>query len=217
MKKNSITLLLLLFVLCACKPHNYWKLRIEIPRQIKFNLEAYEELVITGFFIKNKTKDIDLNKELNDYFSSEFAQHFEGNISSKEISLTEEVFSDKKFWKKASSNNQEGALLTGSAQYTEEVRKAILERKKGRFEDPFPNERALAERRFYTLSLDLYFIAPQTGEVLFQNSFKESKGYDNPKQTARFAFFDLIQRIKRKLFRAILDEGKLQERYIISN
>lgn len=218
MKRNSIVVLLALLVIFSCKPSNYWKLKIEMPRESKFDLATYKELVITNFLIKNETKDVDLNKELVDYFASEIGQKFEGKITSKEIILKEkELFENKDFWKNLSNNKEQVLFLSGCAEYTEEVRKAILEKRKDRFEDRVPSKKTLAERKFYTLSLDLYFIDPKTGAVVFLRNYKESKGYENPKQTGPFALFDLIQRVKIKLFRSILEEGKIQERHLISN
>jgi len=107
-------------------------------------------------------------------------------------------------------------LFTGGAQYTEEIRKAILQPQKERFEGSvISKKRRLAERRFYTLNIDLYIIDANTGKALYTRNFKESKGYENPKQTAPFAFFELIQRVKAKFLRNILGEASIQERYLI--
>lgn len=218
MKKFKIALLLVLWFSLSCSSSNYWKLKIEVPGWTAFSLDQFSEIVITTFLIKEETKDFDLNQEIIDYFTSEIGQKFKGKISSKKISFEkEEPFKREDFWKNLSPDLEEAVLLTGSAQYTAEIRKAILERKKERFEGPFPSERTLAERRFYTLNLDLYIIDAKTGKALYKRNFKESKGYESPKQTAPFAFFDLIQRVKVKFFRSILEEGSIQERYLISD
>ena len=47
MKKNSLIILLSLLVLSSCVTNEYWKLRVEIPRKTPFNLEAYDEIIIT--------------------------------------------------------------------------------------------------------------------------------------------------------------------------
>jgi hypothetical protein len=192
---------------------------MEVPHKTMFDLEQFSEVIVTNFLIKEETGDLDLNKELVDYFSFEIGQNFKGEISSEKITFDEdEPFKNEAFWKNVFSDQREVILFTGSAQYTEEIRKAILEKKKSRFEDPFTSQkRSLAERRFYTLNLDLFIIDAKTGKPLYTRTFKETKGYENPKQKASFAFFELIQRVKAKFFRNILGEASFQERYLIYN
>ncbi len=217
MKKNSLALILSLLFLCSCTSMSYQKLRMTIPSKSSLDLEQFKELLVANFLIKGETKDIDLNREITSYFSSEIGQVFKGKVSTKELSVEDaQLFEDENFWKNFSSDSKKSLALTGSAQYTEEIRKAILEKRRQRFEDPFPAEKSLSERRFYTLNLDLYLIDLESGKILYQRAFKESRGYDNPNQTSYFAFFDLIQAVKGKLFSTIFGEGKIQERYLIS-
>jgi hypothetical protein len=217
MKKIKIALIITVIFTASCASGGYWKLKIEIPPKTAFNLDQYSEVVVTNFLIKEKTKDFDLNKELVDYFSFEIGQNFKGKISSKKIAFEkEDPFKKESFWKNLLPDQKQAIIFTGGALYTEEVRKAILKEKKKRFEEPsFSEKRSLAERRFYSLNLNLYIIDAQTGKALYTRNFKESSGYKNPKQTAAFAFFDLIQRVKDKFFRNILAEPSIQERYLI--
>ena len=216
MKKIKIVLVLTILFSFSCASSDYWKLKIELPGKASFNLDQYNEVVITNFLIKEETKDFNLNQELVDYFSFEIGQNFKGKVSIKEITFEEEPFKNEAFWKNLLPDRKETILFTGGVQYTEEIRKAILQKQKERFEDPFVSKkRSLAERRFYTLNLDLYIIDAKTGKTLYKRNFKESKGFENPKQTAPFAFFELIQRVKAKFFRNILGEASIQERYLI--
>ena len=216
MKKIKIVLILSLLLSFSCTSSEYWKLRIEIPRKTSFHLDQYNEVVITNFLIKEEAKDFNLNQELIDYFSFEITKNFKGKVSIKEITFEEEPFKNETFWKNLLPDRKEAILFTGGVQYTEEIRKAILKKQKRRFEDPFdPEKRSLSERRFYTLDLDLYIIDAKTGKTLYKRNFKESKSFENPRQTAPFAFFELLQNIKTKFFRNILDTASFQERYLI--
>ncbi len=217
MKKIKIALTLIVLFFYSCASSDYWKLRIEVPGKTSFDLDQYNEVVVTNFLIKEETKDLDLNHELVDYFSFEIGQNFKGKVSSRKISFEkEEPFKNEAFWKNLLPAQKNAVLFTGGAQYIEEIRKAILQEKTERYEDPFiSKKKGLAERRFYTLDLNLYIIDAKTGKALYTRNFKESKGYENPRQTAAFAFFDLIQRVKAKFFRNILGEANIQERYII--
>lgn len=217
MKKIRLAFFILLLSFLSCSSGYNWKTRIEIPGEPILNLDNFKEIIITNFLIKKEAKNFDLNKEIVAYFSSELGKEFKGKVSSRTINLEqEEVFKDESFWREQGIDLKETLLISGSAQYTEEVRKAILERRRDRVEDPFQSERGLAERKFYTFLLDLYLIDSKTGKALYKRNFKESRGYQNPKQTAQFAFFDLIGRVKTKFFQNILAVTKIQERHLIS-
>lgn len=219
MKKNKFVLLAALFFLFSCSSTYHWKLKIEVPGKTAVDLDRFKEIVITNFLIEKETEDINLSQEILDYFNFELEQNFNGKITSKNISFTnDEVFTNKNFWKDILEDSKNVLFLTGSAFYTEEIRKAILEEKRrGRFEEPFTSGKKLAERKFYTLNFNLYIIDAKSGETLYKRSFKETKSYKNPNQTAYFAFFDLIQNVKAKLFRTILGGKKIEERYLITN
>jgi len=218
MKKNKFWLLLAVVLLFSCSPGNHWKLKIEMPGESVVDLSQFKEIVITNFLIKNQTKDIDLSQEIKDYLITELGQNYEGKIISQKISIeNEEAFQDEEYWRTVEKETESSLILTGTADYREEIRKAILEEKRGeRFEGPFSPERKLAERKFYTLELDIFLIEGQSGQTLYKRDFKEVKGYKNPNQTAFYAFFDLIQRVKVKFFGNILGGKKIEERYLIS-
>lgn len=210
-------LVALLFQFLSCSSDQYWKLKLEIPSEAPLDLGQYEEIIITNFLIQKETADINLSQELVDYFNFEIGQEFNGKITVKNISIEDEnIFTKDSYWKDSAKKAEKTLFLTGSAQYTEEIRKAILDTKRTKHEGPFDAERKLAERKFYTLNLDLYLIDAETGKTIYSREFKETQGYQNPNQTAYFAFFDLIQRAKDKLLRSVTGGEKIQERYIIS-
>jgi hypothetical protein len=218
MKKNKITLLFLLFFLVSCASVDYWRVPVEVPQKIVFDLNQFSEIIVADFFIKKEAKDFDINKELVNYFAAEMKQNFKGKVSSRSISLdNEELIKDKSFWKNLLADSQGAILFTGIADYTLEIRKAILETRKKRADDPFPRDKAIEERRFYTLNLNLYIIETKTGETLYTRLYKEAQGYKNPKQTGPFAFFELVERVKGKFFGSILGGAKIQQRYLIKD
>ena len=219
MKKNKLALLIILLILASCSSPLHWKLKIEMPRKTAIDLAQFQEIFITNFWVKKQTKDINLSQELIDYFNFSLEKNFKGKIVSKEISFNHiDIFSNQDFWKNLTHSSPKSLYLTGVASYSQEIRKAILEERRGeRFESPFQAEKKLVERKFYTLNLDLYLIDSTTGDIIYKREFKEAKGYRNLNQTAYFAFFDLIQRVKDKLFRNILSGEKIEERYLISD
>jgi hypothetical protein len=217
MKKNSILIILCLFVLSSCVTNEYWKLRVEIPRKTPFSLQAFDEIIVTPFLVKEENADFDLNKELVEYFVGELKRKTENAVLTQDIGLdAEEKFTSSTFWKNLQEESTGKLYMTGSAEYTQETRKALLKKAKKRYEDPFPSQSRLEERKFFSLNLNLYLIDAQTGEPLYTREFKETKAYDNPNQTAYFAFFDLVQQVKEKLLRTVLGAEQIQERYLIT-
>lgn len=217
-KRKSFSFLLLLgfFSLLSCGTGENVRVRIEMPRKAEIDLAGFQEIAITNFLVKEKAKNFDLNKELREYFAVELGQKLNDKITSTDVMPeNEEVFQDKAFWQDVSSKKKDTLYFTGSMEYTEEIRKAIKSASKRRFEEPFPEESRIEERRFYSLSLQLYLIDAQTGEALYQRNFKESKTYRNPNQTSYFAFYDMMLNVRDKLFRQILGGEQLQERYLI--
>lgn len=216
MRKNSLIIIICLFILSSCVTNDYWKLTIEIPRQAPFDLNAFSEVIVTSFLVKDEAKGFDLSKEIVEYFVGELKRKAKGTVSTRDAVVEkEDQFEAADYWKTLGSNSEGTLFLTGSAQYSEETRKALIKTAKKRYEDPFPTPSRLEQRKFFTLNLDLYLIDAQTGTPLYKREFKETKAYTNPNQTAYFAFFDLIMLVKEKLFRAVLGTEQIQERYLI--
>ncbi len=216
MKKNSLTVLICLVVLSSCVTTEYWKMKIEIPRRTELDLEAFDSIIITPFLVEKEVEDFDLIKEIGDYFESMLNRKTEVAVTTRDIPVKNEAqFESSDFWKNQESDGESTLFLTGSAQYTSETRKALLKRAKKRYEDPFPTEAKLEQRKFYTLNMNLFLIDAQSGKAVYKIEFKETKGYENPNQTSYFAFFDLIQKIQEKLLRSILGLKQVQERYLV--
>ena len=216
-KSSKGIFLLCVLALSACSGSRHWKVRVEMPRAISFELERFQELIITDFHVKSERNDMDLNKEMVEYLSFEFGQNIAAPVSTKEVNFpSEDIFEDETFWRDIPTELEEAIILTGSVDYKSEIRKALVDEEKRQFEDPFPRQSGLEERKFFTLFFDLYMIEAKTGKILYTRNFKQTKHYSNPNQTAYFAFFDLIKLVKDKLFQAFLGEELLQERYLLS-
>jgi hypothetical protein len=215
-KGNRLFLLLGLIFFLSCSSGEHLNLRIELPRKTPIPLDDFDEFIVTNFVIKGKSQDFDINKELSDFFSAELDRGLEKKISSEEISFeNEEVFQDQEFWQTLFPDRRGTLLFTGSLEYTQETRKAIRTLQKRQFETPFPEESRIDARKFYSLDIQIYIIDAQTGRSLYKRNFKESKTYNNPNQTSHFAFIDILQSVRDKLFRQLLGEEQVQQRYLI--
>ncbi len=217
MKKNKAILILLLFFLLSCSSVSYFRVNVEVPGKPLFDINRFDEIIVTDFFIQRETEDFNLNEELVNYFTTQMKQSFDAEVSSRRVSLSdEELFNDKAYWKNLQTDPRETVFFTGTVDYLEEVRKAIIQTKK-KADDTFQRDKAVEERRFYTLTINFYMIDAQTGEVLYTKSLKETRAYNNPNQTAAFAFFDLADVVKSKFFSSVLGTVKTQQRYLIKD
>ncbi len=215
MKKNIKPLFILLFLIyCSCQSVTQYKVSIEIQSPIKIDLPSYEEIIFTSFKVNSEIKEINFNKEIFNFFSPEIKKEFEGKILFKEIKWNKEnLHEDKDFWKALVNNKNKKLFFTGKLNFKKELRKALLEERKPQT-TPFL-ERKLASRLFFILNLNLYLIDSNTGEIIYQKDFKESKAYKNINQKSNYAFFDILEEIKNKLFKEIISHKKREERYLI--
>ena len=216
MKKNSLIILICLVVLSSCVTMEYWKMKIEIPRRTELDIEAFDAVIITPFLVENEVEEFDLSKEISVYFEGMLKRKTRNTVTTRDLPLeSEAVFESSDFWKNQERENESTLFLTGTAQYTAETRKALLKRAKKRYEDPFPTEARLEQRRFYTFNMSLFLIDAKSGKTVYKRDFKETQNYDNPNQTSYFAFFDLMQQIQEKLLRSVLGLEQVQERYLV--
>jgi len=216
MRRNS-ALLFSLTLLAACGGGEaYRQIRLEIPTYSPLHLEEFEKAVICGFLVGEETAGIDLNRETSEYFRAEIQRKLHFQVMVQPVALdSEELFSKPDFWRSLAPGSGRVLYVTGKAQLTRETRKAVVDRDREDIEDPFARQKGIAERTVFSLNLHVYLIRGDNGEVMFDRDFKETKAYVNPNQRADFAFYDLVQRAKAKLFRPIMSEERMQERYLI--
>jgi hypothetical protein len=205
----------MLTVACAVEPSI--KTRVEIPGTAAVQWDAYKEIVLTNFWQEKETKDFDLNKALIEYLRNEIAPQFKGKLSSTTITWdTAEMVNNKEAWKQVVPQPRDRLILTGKAQFTQDLRKALLAKDRRAIDDgPFTPEKAWAERLAFTIKIEFYLINPESGEILLRKDFLEAQDYENSKEPAEFAFSDLMQRIKLKLFRLFFGSERNQERYLL--
>lgn len=217
MRRNSPLLLFPLILAAACGGGDaYRKIRLELPAYSPLHLEEFEKAVFSGFLVGKETAGTDLNREISEYFVAEFERKLRYQVTVQPVALeSEEVFQSPDFWKSLAPGSSRTLYVTGKAELTRESRKAVIERDKDDLEDPWEQQKGIAERTVFSLSLHLYLIRADTGEVVLDRDFKETKAYSSPKQRADFAFYDLAQRMRDKLFRSILSEERMQERYLL--
>jgi hypothetical protein len=219
MRKSNRAALLLLAALSAAACTSEMtaeKIRVEIPAVPSLKPEAVTEIVVATFWLEKEVKDFDLNRDLSEYFLEEFRTKFPGRVSSKPVAWTGAgMDSQPEAWRKAALGPAGAVVLTGKAVFSQETRKALLSAEKRKFDDPFEPEKRWAERRNFDLKLEVILLKADTGEVLSRNSFQDAQNYENVKQTPAYAFHDLLDRVKPRLFRSLFGSTRIQDRFLL--
>jgi hypothetical protein len=219
MRKNSLPAAAFLAVLAAAactSEMTAQKVKIEIPAVPSVKAETVSEIVLAPFWIDKEVKEFDLNKDLAEYLLAELKTKFPGRISSKPVVWTgADMAARPEAWKKAALGPSGALVLTGKAAFVQETRKALLSTDKRKFEDPFEPEKKWAERRNFELKLEVFLLKADTGEAFSQTTFQETRNYENIRQPADFAFHDLLDQIRPRLFRALFGSEKIQERFLL--
>lgn len=209
-------LLALMTGFCSCTSTDYFRLRLRIPRRADVRLADFDGVVVSDFLMKSEVEGFDLNREILDYLSTELAVELETQVVLLSAPIADEsVFEDQAFWKNLELDKKKAVIFSGTAEFTEETRKALVRKGRREHETPFPEQEKMKTRRFYSLNMQIHIMDSESGIRLYNQEFKETRAYSNPNQTAYFAFFDLAFQVKEKLFREIMGGEKIQDRYLI--
>jgi hypothetical protein len=215
MRRNSLLTILAALSLAACAGREPVKVSVELPGTAAIPRDSIHALLLAGFYQEKPAPDFDVDAALVRYFLDEFRPRIQGPVEAAPIAWPgPEALADKEFWKKAGAGRQ-AVLVTGKAAFVQETRKALLDGESRDFDGPFKPRDPWSERKFFSLQLDLAFIDARTGEPLFRKSYQETLNSPNVKQTAEFAVFELMGRIKIKLLRALFGSERPLDRYLL--
>jgi len=217
LRKSRVLPVIAVAFLGACQTTSGLRLMIEMPRPSSLRLDTFNELLITDFLVQKEVAGLALNKELTEYFKSEWERKFKGKVGLANAAPAGEAdFKSAEVLRTLAGNSPRSLVMTGRAAFSRESRKGLQEKEPGWRDGYFQAQNILSERQVFTLEMGLFFIKGETGEVLFQRDYKEIRTYKSAKQRVEFAFFDLLQTAKQKLFNAILGNERFQEWYLIS-
>lgn len=208
----------LLFAAAACSTITTATTKIDIPAVPAVKLESVEEIAIGDFLIDTPSKEFEIGPAVVNYFRDEMKPQFKGRLSIVPLTWTNAAQADDAAaWTRVLADPKGKLILTGRVQYVQDVRKALMSKERRAIDDgPFTPEKPWSERKNFELKLDIYLIRAETGEMILKKDFLESVIVENRKQPAEFAFYDLLQRVRLKLFRLLFGTLRNQERYLLS-
>jgi len=216
MKRNNVLLAFFVLGLAGCAGQAPIKVSVEIPGSAAVRRDGIRALILAGFYQENPAKDFDVNAALVRYFLDEFRPQITGTVEAVPVAWPgPNALADKEFWKKAGAGRK-ALILTGKAAFSQETRKALLDGDSRDFDGPFKPRDPWTQRKFFSLQLDIAVLDAQTGEPVFRKNYQESIQSENVRQTAEFAVFELMGRIKVKLLRSLFGSERPLERYLLA-
>ena len=217
MRKNSLGLVLLAFGLAACSIERTAKVSLEVPGAPALNWSAVKSVVLAGFFAEKDVKGLDLNKALVGFFRDELKPQLLTAVTEKPIAWpSADALESRDFWKGAAAGPDRTLILTGKAAFSQEARKAIMDGERREIDEgPFKPISPWSEKKSFAITLDLALIDPASGAVVFRKEYKDAVSTDNTRQTAEFALYELMGRIRPRLFRALFGSERAQDRYLL--
>jgi hypothetical protein len=215
MRRNSALLAAIALGLAFCSGRAPVKVSVEIPGSAAIPRDTVQTLLLAGFYQEKPAKDFDIDAALVRYLLDEFKPRVKGTVESAPVAWPgPQALADKEFWKKEGAGRK-ATFLTGTADFVQETRKTLQDGDARDFDGPFKPRDPWAERKFFSLQLDVALIDARTGETVFRRKFQETINSENVKQTAEFAVFDMMGRIKVKLLRSLFGSERPLERYLL--
>jgi hypothetical protein len=201
----------------ACSAISTVTAKIDIPAVPAVKLDGVGEIAIGDFLVDPPSKEFEIGPAITQYFRDAMKPEFKGRLSIVPLAWTNATQAENKdAWTRVLADPRDKLILTGRVQYAQDIRKALVAKDRRAIDDgPFAPEKPWSERKNFELKLDIYLIRAETGEMLLKKDFLESVIVENRKQPAEFAFFDLLQRVRLKLFRLLFGTVRNQERYLL--
>jgi hypothetical protein len=191
---------------------------VDIPGEAALNWADVKAIVIAGFFEEKSVQDLALSQTLAGYFRDELKTRVRASLAEKPIAWpSADALEAKEIWKGAADGPIRTLILTGKAAFSRESRKALVEGERREIDEgPFKPVSPWAAKKAFSLKLDFALIDASTGEVAFRRNFQETLATDNTRQTAAFALYELMSRIRSRLFRALFGIEQPQDRYLLA-
>jgi hypothetical protein len=121
-------------------------------------------------------------------------------LEEKDLELYEKVFANAEYWKKIGEEHQNPLIVTGTVLFTPHQRAGFVQHEQEVY-DSFGRRRVVPvrtyeDRKGYILRPTFVFIDGRTGEVLYQETFREEILYSqNASTPALSSYFELMDRL----------------------
>lgn len=176
---------------------------------------SFSEIVVTDFADTAPPPDLAPGLELPNYLAAEIGRVFAGPVSRAAVPAEAAAGpAPPSFWKEKGAGHEGAVFLTGSVSLTGQVRKAV--------DRVMPIDRlfdasrsGLIEQLRWTMAVDVFLVSAATGEILHRTSLREDRDYSELDKPVEFAFSDLSDRIRARLFPALLGTSTIERRALL--
>lgn len=207
----------ILFFLLLLNPYTWnlsaksTEIQISSPLRPKYVAKGYKKIYIADLFITgqhdvDKNVNINVNKEITETLRTEFKDRsgYEIDVLKLEVEKTrtpQEILQDSSFWSAQKIENKEGSLiLAGAVEFSNHEKSGLVT-------DRVTNPRTGLQRDVTSsrdriqlvLAMDVYLIDAQSGQKLFQETFKEEQVYDDVSNVSLPLFYDVFDKIAFKI------------------
>jgi hypothetical protein len=176
---------------------------------------SFGEIIVTDFAETAPPPDFAPGLELPTYLAAEIGRVFAGPVSRATVPAEAAAGpAPPSFWKEKGAGHEAAVFLTGSVRLTGQVRKAVdrvvpIDRLLN------PAGSGLIEQLRWTMAVDVFLVSAATGEVLHRTSLREDRDYNELDKPVEFAFSDLSERIRSRLFPALLGASTIERRALL--
>ena len=176
---------------------------------------SFSEIVVTDFAAPAPPPDLAPGLEFPNYLAAEIGRVFAGPVSRATVPAEAAAGpAPPSFWKEKGAGREGAVFLTGSVSLTGQVRKAVD--RVVPIDRLFDSARGgLIEHLRWTMAVDVFLVSAATGEVLHRTSVREDRDYSELDKPAEFAFSDLSDRIRARLFPALLGTPTIERRALL--
>jgi len=207
----------LLAAAAACAPTAPVDVRLSIPARSPFPPGSLKAILVTDFHDQAPLPDLETGHALGDQLESELARAARGTtvrIGRAPVPAGAGR-DDAAAWKAAGGGEGPGAVfLAGTVSLAAKVLKAVDKTQPG--DGPFDLAgRGLVAKRRWTFAADVRVISAATGETIYRRAFLEERDYTELDKPAEFAFHELSERFRAKLFQALLGTPTLETRTLL--
>jgi hypothetical protein len=197
----------------ACRGLDPVVVHVDMPGVSPFPPDAFAEIVVTDFRNAASPADFDAGHALQMFLVDELRRAFPGRVLAG--AGPETAGPPPSFWKDAAAGRERVVFLAGSVRLSSDVRKAL----KGRtvpLDGPFEAiKHGLIEKLHWSFVVDLSVVSGESGETIYERSFREDRDYIDLEKSPEFAFSDMSAAFRDRLFPALLASPEIEKRILL--
>jgi hypothetical protein len=188
------------------------EVQISAPLRPKFAAKGYKKIYIADFIVTeqndlDKDVNINVNKEITETLKSEFKDKSGYEIATLKLDgldknkKTDDQLADPSFWASQKLEDRQGSLiLAGAVEFSNHQKSGLVTERVTNPRTGIQRDVASSRDRLQlVLAVDLFLVDAQSGNKLFNETFKEEQVYDDITNVSLPLFYDVFEKIAPKI------------------